>query len=70
MCIRDRSVNTLSNTTAVVRGEDVESEVCMFNPTMRVGQHESVIDNFSAGGISELIDPVTGVVFTDVEVRK
>ena len=65
--IHPQSVNTLRIPTAVIKGENGESEVRLFNPTLRVGQHESVIDNFSAGGISALIDPETGAIFTDGE---
>ena len=68
--ILPQSVNTLRIPTAVIKGENGESEVRLFNPTLRVGQHESVIDNFSAGGISALIDPETGVIFTDGEDKK
>lgn len=68
--IHPQSVNTLRIPTAVIRGEDSGDEVRLFNPTLRVGQHGSVIDNFSAGGISALIDPATGVIFTDGADKK
>lgn len=68
--IHPQSVNTLRAPTAVIKGEDGGSEVRLFNPTLRVGQHGSVIDNFSAGGISALIDPETGMIFTDGADKK
>lgn len=68
--IHPQSVNTLRIPTAVINGENGEPEVRLFNPTLRVGQHDSVIDNFSAGGISALIDPDTGVVFSDGADKK
>lgn len=68
--IHPQSVNTLRIPTAVIKGENEAPEVRLFNPTLRVGQHESVIDNFSAGGISALIDPETGRIFTDGADKK
>lgn len=63
--IHPQSVNTLRIPTVVIRGEDGENEVRLFHPTLRVGRQDSVIDNFSAGGISALIDPETGLILTD-----
>ena len=68
--IHPESVNTLRVPTAVIKGENGEPEVRLFNPTLRVGQHHSIVDNFSAGGISALIDPDTGVIFTDGADKK
>lgn len=68
--IHPQSVNTLRIPTAVVRGENGEPEVVLYHPTLRVGQHDSIIDNFSAGGISALIDPETGVILTDGADKK
>ena len=58
--IHPQSVNTLRIPTAVIKGEDGEPEVRLFNPTLRMGRNGSLVDNFSAGGISALIDPETG----------
>lgn len=63
--IHPQSVNTLRIPTVIIKGADGGPEVQLFNPTLRVGRHGSVIDNFSAGGITALIDPESGVVFTD-----
>lgn len=68
--IHPQSVNTLRVPTAVIKDENGEPVVKLFHPTLRVGQHESVIDNFSAGGISAVIDPETGVIYTDGEDKK
>ena len=68
--IHPESVNTLRIPTAVIKGENGEPEVRLFNPTLRVGQHHSIVDNFSAGGISALIDPETGTIFTDGADKK
>lgn len=68
--IHPQSVNTLRIPTAVIRGDSGEPEVRLFNPTLRVGMHGSIIDNFSAGGISALIDPESGVIFTDGADKK
>ncbi len=64
--IHPGSVNTLRIPTVVVNG----SEVRLFHPTLRVGRGESVVDNFSAGGISALIDPETGAVCSDGADKK
>ena len=68
--VHPSSVNTLRIPTVVVRDEAGEPEVRLFNPTLRVGQHGSVVDNFSAGGISALIDPETGVICSDGADKK
>lgn len=64
--IHPGSVNTLRIPTVVVNG----NEVRLFHPTLRVGRGESVVDNFSAGGISALIDLETGVVCSDGADKK
>ena len=68
--IHPQSVNTLRVPTAVIKGENGEPIVTLFNPTLRVGMGESIIDNFSAGGISALIDPESGKIFTDGADKK
>lgn len=68
--IHPGSVNTLRIPTAVIKDEAGEPEVRLFNPTLRVGQHGSVVDNFSAGGISALINPETGVICSDGADKK
>lgn len=60
------SVNTLRIPTVVLR----DGEVCLFHPTLRVGKGGSVVDNFSAGGISALIDPETGRICSDGADKK
>ncbi len=69
-CIHPQSVNTLRIPTAVIKGENGEPEVRLFNPTLRVGMGESIVDNFSAGGISALIDPESGKIYTDGADKK
>ena len=69
-CIHPQSVNTLRIPTAVIKGENGEPEVCLFNPSLRVGMGESIVDNFSAGGISALIDPESGKIYTDGADKK
>lgn len=64
--IHPQSVNTLRIPTVVVNG----NEVRLFHPTLRVGQGSSVVDNFSAGGISALIDPDTGIICSDGADKK
>lgn len=64
--IHPNSVNTLRIPTVVVNGDEVR----LFHPTLRVGRGESVVDNFSAGGISALIDPETGVICSDGADKK
>ncbi len=68
--IHSGSVNTLRIPTVVIKGEGGEPEVRLFHPTLRVGRSGSVIDNFSAGGITALIDPETGVVCSDGADKK
>ncbi len=68
--IHPQSVNTLRIPTVVIKDENGEPEVRLYNPSLRVGQHESIVDNFSAGGISALIDPETGIIFTDGADKK
>ena len=42
----------------------------MFHPSLRMGREGSFVDNFSAGGISALIDPDSGVIYTDGADKK
>ena len=63
--LHPQSVNTLRIPTVVIKNARGDDEVRLYNPTLRVGQHGSVIDNTSAGGISVIIDPETGVLSTD-----
>lgn len=63
--IHPQSVNTLRIPTVVIKGTDGKPEVRLFNPTLRVGRNGSVVDNFSAGGITALIDPESGKLYTD-----
>lgn len=42
----------------------------LFHPTLRVGRGDGIIDNFSAGGISALIDPETGCICSDGADKK
>lgn len=60
------SVNSLRIPTVVLR----DGEVRLFHPTLRVGKGGSVVDNFSAGGISALIDPETGRICSDGADKK
>ena len=64
--IHPDSVNTLRMPTVVVNGDEVR----LFHPTLRVGRGDSLVDNFSAGGISALIDPETGVICSDGADKK
>ena len=59
--IHPQSVNTLRIPTVVL----ADGEVRLFHPTLRVGRGEGIIDNFSAGGISALIDSETGCICSD-----
>lgn len=59
------SVNTLRIPTVLIQGKDGKEQVCLYNPTLRVGQHGSVIDNTSAGGISVIVDKENGVLCSD-----
>lgn len=68
--IHPESVNTLRIPTVILRDEKGEPEVRLFHPTLRVGQRDSIIDNFSAGGISALIDPDTGIICSDGADKK
>ncbi len=63
--LHPQSVNTLRIPTVIIKDSNGNDEVRLYNPTLRVGQHGSVIDNTSAGGISVIIDPVTGILSTD-----
>ena len=64
--IHPQSVNTLRIPTVVL----ADGEVRLFHPTLRVGRGEGLIDNFSAGGISALIDPETGCICSDGADKK
>ena len=64
--IHPQSVNTLRIPTVVL----ANGEVRLFHPTLRVGRGEGIIDNFSAGGISALIDPETGCICSDGADKK
>lgn len=59
------SVNTLRVPTVLLKGEDGKPEIRLFHPSIRMGRGDSFVDNFSAGGISALIDPKTGTIYTD-----
>lgn len=68
--IHPNSVNTLRIPTIIVKNSSGELEVRLFHPTIRVGQGESFVDNFSAGGISALIDPASGEICSDGADKK
>lgn len=63
--LHPQSVNTLRIPTVVTKDERGNEEVHLYNPTLRVGKNGSIIDNTSAGGISVIIDPETGMLSTD-----
>lgn len=63
--IHPQSVNTLRIPTVVIKGAAGEPEVRLFHPSLRVGRSGSLVDNFSAGGITALIDPESGKLYTD-----
>lgn len=64
--IHPQSVNTLRIPTVVL----ADGSVRLFHPTLRVGRGDGIIDNFSAGGISALIDPETGCICSDGADKK
>ena len=64
------SVNTLRMPTVIIKDENGSPCVKLFHPSLRVGQGKSFVDNFSAGGLSALIDPETGVIYTDGADKK
>lgn len=64
--LHPHSVNTLRMPTVLLES----GEVRLFHPTLRVGKGDSVVDNFSAGGISALIDPDTGLLCSDGADKK
>lgn len=68
--IHSNSVNTLRIPTVIIRDEKGKQQVKLFHPSLRVGQGSSFIDNFSSGGLSALIDPDTGVIYTDGADKK
>ena len=63
--IHPASVNTLRIPTVILSGRSGTPELRLFHPSLRTGRGGSLTDNFSAGGISALIDPDSGLVFTD-----
>ena len=68
--IHEGSVNTLRIPTVIIRNEKNEPEIRLFHPSLRMGREGSFVDNFSAGGISALIDPDSGVIYTDGADKK
>lgn len=68
--IHPGSVNTLRIPTVILGSSAGAPEVQLFHPSLRVGQHDSFVDNFSAGGISALIDPETGLIASDGADKK
>ena len=64
--IHPQSINTLRIPTVVL----ADGSVRLFHPTLRVGRGDGIIDNFSAGGISALIDPETGCICSDGADKK
>lgn len=68
--LHPQSVNTLRVPTVIIKNENGEPEVRLFNPTVRIGQSGSIIDNVSAGGLTALIDPETGVIKSDGADKK
>ncbi|MDD2980882.1 MAG: sugar-transfer associated ATP-grasp domain-containing protein [Hespellia sp.] len=63
--LHSNSVNTLRIPTVISKDEQGEDHVYLYNPTLRMGQRGSVIDNTSSGGICALIDKENGVLITD-----
>ncbi len=68
--IHSGSVNTLRIPTAIIKNEEGEPEIRLFHPSLRMGRDGSFVDNFSAGGISALIDPETGMIYTNGADKK
>lgn len=64
------SVNTLRIPTAIIKNEEGEPEIRLFHPSLRMGRDGSFVDNFSAGGISALIDPESGMIYTNGADKK
>ncbi len=64
------SVNTLRIPTVIIQNDEGKPEVRLFHPSLRTGRDGSFVDNFSAGGISALIDPKTGMIYTDGADKK
>lgn len=64
------SVNTLRIPTAIIKNAEGEPEIRLFHPSLRMGRDGSFVDNFSAGGISALIDPDTGMIYTNGADKK
>ena len=64
------SVNKLRIPTAIIKDENGDPKIQLFHPSLRMGRGDSFVDNFSAGGVSALIDPETGVIYTDGADKK
>lgn len=63
--LNDTSVNTVRVCSRL--GKD---GVEIFEAALRTGRNGAVIDNVSSGGITALVDPATGRVFTDAVDKK
>ena len=68
--LHPQSVNTLRIPTVLYRDEKGEEQVYLYNPTLRVGQKGSVIDNTSSGGICALINKENGELYSDGADKK
>ncbi len=68
--IHPGSVNTLRIPTVIIKNEEGEPEIRLFHPSLRMGRDGSFVDNFSAGGVSALIDPDTGMIYTNGADKK
>ena len=64
------SIRSRSTRCASRRSSWQTASVRLFHPTLRVGRGDGIIDNFSAGGISALIDPETGCICSDGADKK
>lgn len=64
-CLHPSSVNTLRVPT--IKDKD---GVHLFHPLLRVGVGNAVIDNASSGGIFALVNPETGIVYTEAKDEK
>ena len=63
--LHPNSVNTLRIPT--VRTKE---DVVLFHPLLRVGVGDGFIDNATSGGIFALVDPGTGILFTEARDEK
>ncbi|MCI8667722.1 MAG: hypothetical protein HFG82_13835 [Dorea sp.] len=68
--IHPGSVNTLRIPTVIIKNAEGEPDIQLFHPSLRMGRDGSFVDNFSAGGVSALIDPITGMIYTDGADKK